>query len=80
MTNTAWCCNGIRSDFLVQSFRGVLEDALGASVMYELTATDQAFHHGDLAPGTGAVGNIGQGGSGLIRLVVRHVRHDRHSV
>src|SRR2546426_11599713 len=60
---------------LFSSERGVLEDALGAGVMHESTAGDEALLHRHLAPGAGAVRHVGQRRGGLIRLVRRSRRH-----
>ena len=43
---------------LWRSLGGVLKDALGAGVVNELAAGDQAFGHGHLAPGAQAVGQF----------------------
>ena len=39
----------------------VLKDAFRAGVVDELVAADQAFLHGDPAPGTEPVGEVGRG-------------------
>jgi hypothetical protein len=41
---------------LRRSLGGMLKDALGAGVVNELAAGDQALGHGHLAPGAQAVG------------------------
>ena len=63
---------------LEDSFGGMLKDALGAGVMNELSARDQAFGHHNLAPGAQSIGRIG-GVHGVNWFGDGRIRHGRHS-
>ena len=53
----------------------MLEDALRAGIVDELSAGYQALHHGNFTPGARAVGNVGQRPGGWIGLIDGDGRH-----
>jgi hypothetical protein len=59
--------------------RGVLEDALRASVVDELLAADETLLHRQPTPGAEAIGEVG-GGWSRVRFRRGDIGHVRHSL